>query len=138
MMVRQLHAVALKVFIFTAVFAFLGAFTGTLNKNAFAAGDTSTTEIQSVVKGWSAKKMLLGKAVYNNSDQKIGDVEDIIITTDKHVSYAIIGVGGFLGVGERYVAIPAKDLKISDKKIFLPHATKEELKQMPKFDYRKK
>lgn len=110
--------------------------------NAQTAGSTTlgvtVTELEMVLKGWSAKKMILGKPVYNDKNEKIGDVEDIIITPDKSVSYGIIGVGGFLGMGERYVAIPVNQIKIKDKKFILPGATKQELEKMPQFEYRKK
>ena len=43
--------------------------------------------------GWSAKKTILDKAVYNSSGEKIGEVEDLIITPEKAVSYAIVGTG---------------------------------------------
>src|SRR6266542_3314528 len=94
---------------------------------------TDVTETQKVMKGWSAKKMILGKPIYNEQNQKIGSVEDIIISPEKAISYAIIGVGGFLGMGEHYVAVPFDKLKMQDKKFMMPNATKEELKAMPKF-----
>ena len=62
--------------------------------------------------GWSAKKQILGQAVYNSSNEKIGTVEDLIITPDKAVSYAIVGVGGFLGIDRQDVAIPVGQLKL--------------------------
>ena len=40
--------------------------------------------------GWSAKKTILDKAVYNSSGEKIGEVEDMIVTPEKAVSYAIV------------------------------------------------
>jgi sporulation protein YlmC with PRC-barrel domain len=134
-MTGVLHKATSKALIFFAIMAFAGV--GILSSTALAAGKGSDGDVQSVVKGWSAKKTLLDKAVYNDRNEKIGEVQDIIITTDKNVSYAIIGVGGFLGLGEKYVAIPANKLKISEKKILMPNATKDELQQMPKFDYRK-
>ena len=55
--------------------------------------------------------MILGKAVYNENNEKIGKVQDLIVTPDNSISYAIIGVGGFLGVGEHYVAVPVNEIK---------------------------
>ena len=73
------------------------------------AGSTTigvTVEEQKVLAvGWSAKKQILDKAVYNSSGEKIGEVEDLIITPEKAVSYAIVGVGGFLGIAQHDVAI---------------------------------
>src|SRR5262245_45817817 len=64
-------------------------------------------ETKAVALGWSAKKQLMDKDVYNDNDEKIGTIEDIIIAPDKTVSYAIVGVGGFLGLGRHDVASPA-------------------------------
>jgi sporulation protein YlmC with PRC-barrel domain len=94
-------------------------------------------EIKAVMEGWSAKKAILGKAVYNDKNEKIGTVADLIITPDRSVSYAIIGAGGFLGIGKHDVAIPMSQLKLEKDKFILPGATKEALKAMPKFEYAK-
>jgi sporulation protein YlmC with PRC-barrel domain len=91
--------------------------------------------VKVVAHGWSAKKKILGKSVYNEQNQKIGSVDDLIITPDRSVSYAIIGVGGFLGIGKHDVAIPANQLKEENGKLVLPGATKDALKAMPKFEY---
>src|SRR4029450_9185268 len=87
--------------------------------------------------GWSAKKTILDKAVYNSSGEKIGEVEDLIITPEKAVSYAIVGTGGFLGMAQHDVAIPVGQLKLEGDKLMLPGATKEGLKALPKFEYAK-
>ena len=107
--------------------------------HAQVAGSTplgvTVTELQAVVKGWSVKRTVLGQAVYNDKDEKVGSVDDIIITPDKAVSYAIVGTGGFLGLAKHDVAIPVSQLKLVDKKLVLPGATKEALKAIPEFQY---
>jgi sporulation protein YlmC with PRC-barrel domain len=95
----------------------------------------TVTELAAVVKGWSVKRTVLGQPVYNDKDEKVGSVDDIIITPDKSVSYAIIGTGGFLGLATHDVAIPVSQLKLVDKKLVLPGATKEALKAIPEFQY---
>jgi sporulation protein YlmC with PRC-barrel domain len=97
----------------------------------------STDELVSVAKGWSAKKQIMGKEVYNDKSEKVGVVEDLIIAPDKAVSYAIIGAGGFLGMGKHDVAIPVNQFKIVEDKVTLPGATKEAVKAMPAFQYAK-
>ena len=107
--------------------------------HAQVAGSTplgvTVTELQAVVKGWSVKRTVLGQAVYNDKDEKVGSVDDIIITPDKAVSYAIVGTGGFLGLAKHDVAIPVSQFKLVDKKLVLPGATKEALKSIPEFQY---
>jgi len=95
-------------------------------------------EMKAVAVGWSAKKQIIGKPVYNDNNQKIGTVDDLIVTPDQSVSYAIIGVGGFLGVRKHEVAVPMSQLKEDQGKIILRGATKEALKAMPKFEYAQK
>ena len=92
-------------------------------------------EMQLVVVGWSAKRKLLGAKVYNDQNQSIGKIEDIIVSPKRTVSHAIIGVGGFLGIGEHLVAIPMDQLNFVNNRFVLHGATKETLKAMPEFHY---
>jgi sporulation protein YlmC with PRC-barrel domain len=92
-------------------------------------------ELRDVTLGWSAKRQILGHPVYNNMDERIGAVEDIIVTTDKSVSYAIINAGGFLAVAKHNVAIPVSQFQLSGEKLVLPGATKDALKATPAFEY---
>ena len=96
-----------------------------------------TEELVLVAKGWSAKNQIMGKDVYNEKSEKVGAVEDLIITPDKAVSYAIIGTGGFLGMDKHDVAIPVNHFKMVEGKITLPGATKDAVKAMPAFQYTK-
>jgi hypothetical protein len=85
------------------------------NISAQIAGSTtpgmSVEELKTIARGWSATKQILGKPVYNDKNEKVGDVDDLIIAPDSSISYAIIGVGGFLGLGERQVAVPVNRFK---------------------------
>ena len=106
---------------------------------AQTAGSTliSTEQLREVATGWSAKKQILGKDVYNDAGEKIGDINDLIVAPSRAVSYAIVGVGGFLGMGEHNVAVPVSKFKQQMGKIVLSGATKEALKAAPKFEYAK-
>jgi hypothetical protein len=95
----------------------------------------SYAELRDVTLGWSAKRQILGHPVYNNTDERIGAVEDIIVTTDKSVSYAIINAGGFLAVAKHNVAIPVSQFQLNGEKLVLPGATKDALKATPAFEY---
>jgi hypothetical protein len=115
--------------------------TAAVNVAALVAGSTTigvpATEITTLAYGWSAKKQILGKPVYNDHNERVGDVDDIIVAPDKSLSYAIIAVGGFLGLGEHYVAIPFNQFKGGEGKYVLPGATKDTLKAIPTFNYAK-
>ena len=94
-------------------------------------------ELVIVAKGWSATKQIIGKDVYNDNNEKVGVVEDLIIAPDKAVSYAIVGTGGFLGMAKHDVAIRVNNFKIVEGKVTLPGATKDAVKAIPAFEYAK-
>ena len=77
----------------------------------------------------------MGKTVYNDTNDKIGEVDDLIFSRNNSGTFAIIGVGGFLGVGKHDVAVPVNQLKHENDKLVLPGATKDALKSMPEFQY---
>ena len=96
---------------------------------------SAVTELQEVAKGWSVKRTILGQPVYNDKNERVGSVDDLIVTPDKAISYAIVNAGGFLGLAKHNVAIPVSQFKLVDKKLVLPGATKEALKASPEFQY---
>jgi hypothetical protein len=95
-------------------------------------------EMKAVALGWSVKKQILGQYVYNEQKQRVGKIDDLIVAPDTSVSFAIIGAGGFVGLGRHDVAIPVSQLKQQDGKFVLPGATKEAIKALPKFEYARK
>ena len=97
----------------------------------------SQQEISTAQKGWSAKKDIIGKTVYNDNNEKIGDVNDVIFSRTNSASFVVVGAGGFLGMGEHDVAVPLSRIKHDNDKLILPGATKEALKKMPEFRYAK-
>jgi len=97
----------------------------------------SQQELSLAEKGWSAKKDIIGKTVYNDNNEKIGDVNDVIFSRNNSASFVVIGVGGFLGMGEHDVAVPLSRIKHDNDKLILAGATKEALKKMPEFRYAK-
>jgi hypothetical protein len=92
---------------------------------------------QALLEGWSVKKSVLGKAVYNDQNVKVGTIRDLIVAPDGSVSAAILAAGGFLGVGTHDVAVPIAALDVRSGNLYLPGATKEALKATPEFQYAK-
>jgi sporulation protein YlmC with PRC-barrel domain len=75
--------------------------------------------------------------VYDNAEDKIGVVTDLIMDSGGNVATAVVGVGGFLGAGKKEVAVPFKDLKVvtrDNKDWLVLNQTKEELKMAPAYD----
>ena len=95
----------------------------------------TVTELQEVTKGWSVKRTILGQPVYNDNKERVGMVDDLIVTPEKAISYAIVNAGGFLGLAKHNVATPVSQFKLVDNKLVLPGATKEALKASPEFQY---
>jgi sporulation protein YlmC with PRC-barrel domain len=76
--------------------------------------------------------------VYDPSDNKIGEVADVLVSNDGRVEALIIAVGGFLGAGEKDVAVPfsaVKGTKKNDKWYLVMNTTKDALKSAPGFKY---
>jgi hypothetical protein len=93
-------------------------------------------DVVAVADGYRASK-LRGATVVNSRNEKIGGLDDLIVGKDR-VLFGIIQVGGFLGLGSRLIAVPYSSLQISEegKRIVLPGASKEHVKDLPEFKYR--
>lgn len=87
---------------------------------------------------WRSSK-LVGLNVYNSANEKVGDINDLIIDAKGAVTHAIVGVGGFLGIGEKNVAVEFSSLKMARDKDGKPTAlldtTKESLTTAPMFKF---
>lgn len=95
----------------------------------------SISESTQLAMGWSVKKTLLGQTVYNDAGQKVGKVEDLIISPDKSLSYVIVGAGGFVGIGRHDVAVPVSQIQALAGKLVMAGASKDTIKGLPAFTY---
>jgi sporulation protein YlmC with PRC-barrel domain len=79
---------------------------------------------------------VVGASVYNDQDQSIGSVDDVLMTDSDHkAGIAVISVGGFLGMGSKLVSVPFDQLKIDNDRIVMPGASKASLEGMPEYRY---
>jgi hypothetical protein len=103
---------------------------------AAAQAELVVVDVVAVADGYRASK-LRGATVVNPKNEKLGELDDLIVGKDR-VLFAIIQVGGFLGLGSRLIAVPYSSLQISDggRRIVLPGATKEQVKALPEFKFR--
>ena len=92
---------------------------------AFAQTPTATTDrgnmapsaTSSSFQGdWRASKVI-GLSVYNDNNQSIGSINDLVMDKSGNIKAAVIGVGGFLGVGEHLVAIPFEKVKFVNEPV---------------------
>ena len=74
---------------------------------------------QTVATGYRSSKVV-GASVVNEANETVGAIDDLIVTPTERVPYAILSVGGFLGMGTKYVVVPFSSLQMQDKKIVLP------------------
>jgi sporulation protein YlmC with PRC-barrel domain len=79
---------------------------------------------------------VIGMKVHNRQAESIGEIEDIVVEPLRgDIRYAVVGVGGFLGIGERYIAVPWPALSYdASKKELILDVTKEQVKAAPGFD----
>jgi len=92
---------------------------------------------------------MVGATVYNDQNQSIGSIDDILCDPSGKTATVIISVGGFLGLGAKLVSVPYDQLKFDNKvllvksdqlklekeRIVLPGATQASLKGLPDFHY---
>jgi hypothetical protein len=86
----------------------------------------------SLATGYRTSKMV-GSTVVNEANETVGKIDDLIVTPAETVPFAVLSVGGFLGMDSKYVVVPFNSLQ--DKKIVLTGATKDSLKALPAFKY---
>jgi len=125
-----------KAMIFAAAVALAGA---SIGGSVFAQGKSQTigqidVDVHAVAQGYRVSK-LVGATVVNESNETVGSIEDLIVVPTDRVPFAIVSVGGFLGMGTKYVAVPYDLFQVHDKSMVLPGATKESLKQLPDFKF---
>ena len=111
------------------------------NSATMPAGATNAGFVQQQSQNeWRGSK-LIGTSVYGPDNKSIGKIDDVIVASDGQIKAAVVGVGGFLGVGEKDVAVPFNSLNITRKpnsnaidKITVSYS-KDQLNNAPKFAY---
>jgi sporulation protein YlmC with PRC-barrel domain len=106
-------------------------------------GETATALVRfvSVKPADVTSSSLIGTTVYNNQNESIGEIEDLVIANGKTISGVVVSTGGFLGMGERYSLIEPSSIVLNQRdgktRAFI-NTTKEDLKNAPPFNYEKK
>ena len=83
---------------------------------------------------------LVGMDVYNNQNDKVGEIQDLVINDGKSIAGVVVSVGGFLGMGEHYVLLDPASIAVSDKNGTMKamvDANKDSLKAAPTYNYKK-
>ncbi len=113
--------------------------TAGLSLPAFAQGVPQTLSLmkvdpQSLATGYRTSKVV-GSIVINEANEIVGKIDDLIVTPTERVPFAVLSVGGFLGIGTKFVVVPYSALEVRDNKMMLRNATKDSLKSLPAFNY---
>ena len=138
-MIRKLLTTSAVVTLLSSGLLVSGAHSEDATKQATATQNTATPAPVAVPDGNLVSK-IMGAAVYNSAAddaEKIGDVKDIVLTKDGKAEFIIIGVGGFLGIGEKNVAYDFSKAEWAEKngnRWLVAKTTKEDLKAQPNFD----
>ncbi len=118
----------------------LGAFLlAGLCDTAYAQGVPQTVVLMkvdptSLSTGYRTSKVV-GSTVVNEAKETVGTIDDLIVTPTANVPFAVLSVGGFLGMGTKFIVVPFSALQVQDKQMVLPGATKESLSTLPEFKY---
>ena len=83
---------------------------------ATTAAPAAPSDTSSLKGSWRTSK-LVGLNVYNDSNEKVGSISDLLTDKSGDIKAVVIGVGGFLGVGEHLVAVPLDKVKFVDEPI---------------------
>jgi hypothetical protein len=93
-------------------------------------------DVKPLASGFRTTK-IIGGDVVNEANEKIGKIDDLIVTENERVPFAIVSVGGFLGMGDRLIAVPFDAIQMGEKQMLLRGANKDALKSLPEFKYNK-
>jgi sporulation protein YlmC with PRC-barrel domain len=96
--------------------------------------DLVKLDVQKLAAGYRASKVI-GSNVVNDAGETIGTINDLLVSDDGKKPYAVLSIGGFLGMGTHLVVVPYETLKFADNKVMLPGGTKAGLKTLPEFKY---
>lgn len=87
--------------------------------------------------GSARASKLIGSKVYTG-DTSIGQIEDVLVSLDRaSVTGVILSVGGFLGIGDKLVAVPVDQIRIGPEARFMTNLTREQLANAPAFEFAK-
>jgi len=104
-----------------------------------AAQDTSSAPLNFADKQNNSEVLVtdfFGTPVNGKDGQPLGKISNLVFDQEGRIELAVIGIGGFLGIGEKEVAVPFDTLKageVNDKRVFVLEATKDDLKNAPAY-----
>jgi sporulation protein YlmC with PRC-barrel domain len=135
-----LASTALATLVTTSVMAASTTTNATATTTATGSETVVTTDTNAAIHGSNLASDLIGSAVYGSASEDadmIGDINDIVITPEGDVASIIVGVGGFLGIGEKDVSVSYDTIEWVDRdgdRWLVANMTREQLEAAPAFD----
>ena len=102
------------------------------------AGSSAATTTPSTGDAWQSRfsaDELIGKDVVNAKGDQVGEIQDVVVDPSSKAMYAVVSVGGFLGMGDKDVAMSFDQLRLgADDAILMSEQSEDQLKQLPAYD----
>jgi sporulation protein YlmC with PRC-barrel domain len=105
---------------------------GSPQTSAMPAGTVTTTQIPSEFRAMRVDQ-LVGKSVYNSAGERVGEIDEVVVNRNSRATAAVVGVGGFLGVGEKKVVVPFDNMRMQGDRIVAPNLTKDGVNTMQSY-----
>jgi sporulation protein YlmC with PRC-barrel domain len=102
---------------------------GAVETGAMPAGTVTTTQIPSEFRAMRVDQ-IVGKSVYNGAGDRVGEIDEVVVNRNNRATAAVIGVGGFLGVGEKKVVVPFDNMRMQGDRIVAPNLTRDGVSSM--------
>lgn len=104
--------------------------------NAVAQTIARSEDLHELHGGWSATE-IIGARVRSSDGEEVGEIEDLILSSDDRVVTAIVSVGGLLDIADKLVAVPYRELRIApDKKTLAIPLTTADIEAAPSYNGR--
>ena len=85
--------------------------------------------------GYRTSKVV-GSTVVNEADEVVGKIDDLIVTPNDKIPFAVLSIGGFLGIGTHFVVVPFNSMDVRGERMVRRGATKDSLKNLVEFKYK--
>jgi PRC-barrel domain len=96
--------------------------------------ELAKVDVRKLAGGYRSSKVV-GSNVANDAGEIIGRIDDLLVSPDGMQPFAVLSIGGFLGMGTYLVVVPYHSLRMIDGKVMLPGGSKEGLRTLPTFTY---
>jgi sporulation protein YlmC with PRC-barrel domain len=105
---------------------------GSADTRAVPVGTVTSTQIPTEFRTMRTDQ-LVGKSVYNSAGDRVGEIDQIVVNRNSRATAAVVGVGGFLGIGEKKVVVPFDNMRMQGDRIVAPGLTKDSVNAMQSY-----